>query len=127
MRLPNLTIVGDSRKIQGIIRNLSSVAGLEMTEAHQAAIAARLIHASKYQLGRSIVYVQDAIENALKRRERRDEGDAEPVRADPRGLRACLRSKDRRRGGRQPLHVSTIGNPSDFEHLSTKSHTKTLK
>lgn len=83
MRLRNLTIAGDSRKVQGIICNLASLANLEMTDAHQAAVAARLIHASKYQLGRSIVYVQDAIENALKRRERREEGDANPVRLTP--------------------------------------------
>ena len=83
MRLRNLTITGDSRKVQGIICNLASLANLEMTDAHQAAVAARLIHASKYQLGRSIVYVQDAIENALKRRERKQEGDEEPLRLTP--------------------------------------------
>ncbi|WP_419951734.1 TniB family NTP-binding protein [Methylobacterium sp.] len=105
MRLPNLTIVGDSRKIQGIIRNLSSVAGLEMTEAHQAAIAARLIHASKYQLGRSIVYVQDAIENALKRRERRDEGDAEPVRLTPEDFARAYARKTGAEAGDNPFIV----------------------
>lgn len=67
VRLQNLTIAGDARKIQSIIRNLASYADLEITDAHRAAIAPRLIHAGKYQLGRSIVFVQDAIENALKR------------------------------------------------------------
>jgi hypothetical protein len=68
--MAGLTVAADARKIGGIVRQLAGLAKLEIAAEHVDALAPRLIHAGGYQLGRTIEYVQDAIEVRLKRNSR---------------------------------------------------------
>lgn len=70
VRLADLTLEGDVHKIGWIVRQLTGLAKLEVTAEHADALAPRLIHAGGYQLGRSIEYVHDAIQERLKRIDR---------------------------------------------------------
>jgi hypothetical protein len=82
VHLEKITISGDARKVQGVIRKLAECANLTMSDAHRSATAPRLIHAGDYQMGAAIEYAQDAVENALKRIARatpRADGTNEPV------------------------------------------------
>lgn len=83
VRLAKLTLATDTRKIRGIIRQLTELAGLAIEADHAEALAPRLIHASGYQLGRAIEFVQDAIEVRLKR-------NARPLEADPTVSKALI-------------------------------------
>ncbi|SEP41249.1 AAA domain-containing protein [Methylobacterium sp. ap11] len=76
--LDGLTIDGDAQRMGSIVRRLAQVAELEITPEHIAGITPRLIHAGGYQLGRSIEYVQDAIECCLKRLDRTTSGTVTP-------------------------------------------------
>lgn len=78
--LDSLTIAGDEQRMASIIRRLASVADLTVAPEHVAGITPRLIHAGGYQLGRSIEYVQDAIECCLKRLDRVKPEAAQPLR-----------------------------------------------
>ncbi|MCJ2094387.1 ATP-binding protein [Methylobacterium sp. J-072] len=77
--LDSLTMAEDGPRMKSIIRRLASVADLEVAPEHIVWIAPRLIHAGGYQLGRSIEYVQDAIECCLKRLDRVKPEDAQPL------------------------------------------------
>ena len=76
VHLERITISGDARKVQGVIRRLADCAGLAISNPYRNALAPRLIHAGDYQMGAAIEYAQDAVENALKRIARSPTNDA---------------------------------------------------
>ncbi|WP_289016266.1 TniB family NTP-binding protein [uncultured Methylobacterium sp.] len=59
----------DVRRIQHVVGELSSAAGLKVEAEELAAVAPRLIHAGNRQLGRCIEITYDAIQFALEGRE----------------------------------------------------------
>lgn len=67
--VPSLQIADDGPNLQGILRELATVAGLKVGQGQAKLIVPRLIHAGNYQLGRSIEIVYAAIRLALGRRE----------------------------------------------------------
>ncbi|ACB26714.1 TniB family NTP-binding protein [Methylobacterium radiotolerans] len=81
VRLAGLTTATDAKSIRQTIRQLAGVAELAISTEHTEALAPRLIHAGCYQLGRSIEYVQDAIEVRLKRNARLPADAASALRA----------------------------------------------